>query len=359
MSARPRPNPQAFCGALPWPLIGELSDGADVTACYVVHQKRRAETRNNKPYLKLTLGDRSGTIDGFVWEDADRWDSACEPEQIIGVRGKVGMFQDRLQLRVDSVQQLEVGPADLELLLRASPRDRDAMLRELDALVASVQDAALRALLRRCVGRATETGRAFCVHPAAKRNHHAYLGGLLEHSISVATVCDRLATHYREQGFAVDRDLLVTGALVHDLGKVRELRGMPSPDYTTEGKLLGHIVIGMQMVQQEAESVKNLDTDRLLLLLHLIASHQGKPEWDSPRTPQLIEAVILHYADDLDAKLNQIRSLLDGVSPGEWSGYDRSLERSFFVPPAVPVADNVEAVPPADAVNLLMDLFRS
>jgi 3'-5' exoribonuclease len=358
MSSPTRPDPQTFCGSLPWPLIGELADGVDVTACYVVHEKRRAETRNNKPYLKLTLGDRTGLIDGYVWDDADRWEPLCQPEQFIGVRGKVSVYQDRLQLRIEMMEPLEIGPTEMALLLPASPRDAETMNRELDALIASVQDVPLRSLLRRCLGRSTQLGQMFRVHPAAKRNHHAYLGGLLEHSVSVATTCARLTEHYHEQGFTVDRDLLIAGALLHDFGKLRELSGMPSPGYTTEGKLLGHIVLGMHMVQHEADKTGDLAPDRLMLLLHLIASHQGKPEWDSPKVPQLVEAVILHYADDLDAKLNQIRSLIDGVAPGEWSGYDRSLERSVFVPAPPRVANNVEAVPAPEAVNLVMDLFR-
>jgi 3'-5' exoribonuclease len=358
VSMRARLDPRSFCGSLPWPLIGQLTDGLDVAACYIVHEKRRAETKASKPFLKLVLGDRTGRIDGMVWDDADRWDPVCEPDQIVGVRGRVGVYQDRLQLRVDVVEPIDVGPAELELLLPASTRDREQMLRELEALVASVQDVPLRTLLRRCVGRGSELGQAFRIHPAAKRNHHAYVCGLLEHSLSVASACARLAEHYREQGFTVDRDLLVAGALLHDIGKLRELRGLPTPGYTTEGRLLGHIVIGIQLVAREAAQVPELAEDRLLLLQHLIASHQGKPEWDSPRVPQILEAVLLHYADDLDAKLNQVRALLDGVAHGEWSGFDRSLERSFFVPPELAPVKNVEPVEATEAVDLVMDLFR-
>jgi 3'-5' exoribonuclease len=331
----------------------------DVTACYILHDARRAETKQSKPYLKLLLGDRSGTIDGFVWDDADRWEPLCVVEEVVGVRARVGSYQDRLQLRIASVEPLRAGPADLEHLLPSSPRPRDQMERELDQLIASVADRGLRKLLQRCLGRGAELGRAFRAHPAAKRNHHAYLGGLLEHSLSVATVCDRLAAHYRDSGVRLDRDLLVAGALLHDIGKLRELKGFPAPGYTTEGQLLGHIVIGIQMVGREAEGVAELASERLLLLLHLIASHQGKPEWDSPKVPQLLEGLVLHYADDLDAKLNQAGSMLAGVSSGEWSAYDRSMERAFFQPPELKAAPEVEAVPSEEAAELLIDLFRS
>jgi len=330
-AVRAAPGPRAFCGDVyPWPLISALTDGSDIVACFFVREKKRLETRQNKPYLRLLLGDRTGEITAFIWEDAERWDRACPPDGVVGVRGRVSAYQDRLQIKVDSLETLEPEAEDLELLLPASPRDRAVMERELDAMVASVGDPALGALLKRCVGRATALGREYRVHPAAMRNHHAYLCGLMEHSLSVAGACDRLARHYEEQGFQVDRDLLVSGALLHDIGKLRELRALPANGYTDAGRLLGHIVIGIGMVAREAEKVSGLDERRLLLLQHLIASHQGRPEWDSPKVPQMVEAMILHYADDLDAKLAQARALLVGVSPGEWSAYDRSLERALF-----------------------------
>lgn len=322
---------RAFCGdGYPWPLIRDLADGAEVAACYLVLECRRLETKQNKPYLRLVLGDSTGSIDAMVWEDAERLEAVCAPEAFVGVRARVGSYQDRLQLKVVSVQAVSLESGDYELLLPASPRPREAMDRELAAIVASVRDPGLSALLRRTLGRNTETGRAYRTHPAAKRNHHAYVAGLLEHSLSVAASCARLAEHYAEQGVAVDRDLLVTAALLHDIGKLRELKGFPANAYTTEGKLLGHIVIGIQMVAREAEAIPEIAEERRLLLLHLIASHQGRPEWDSPRVPQVIEALILHYADDLDAKVNQAGSLVAGVDAGEWTSYDRSLERSFF-----------------------------
>lgn len=328
-------KPRVFCGdSYPWPLIGDLADGTDIVGCYLVLESRKAETKQNKPYLRLVLGDRTGSIDAMVWEDAERLEPVCAPEAFVGVRGRVSSYNERLQLKVSSVEPLSLEASDYELLLPASPRPRETMERELDAIVASVLDPGLHEVLLRCLGRATDLGRAFRAHPAAKRNHHAYVGGLLEHSLSVASSCSRLAEHYAGQGVAVDRDLLVTAALLHDIGKIRELKGFPAVSYTTEGKLLGHIVIGIQMVADEAAAVPAIGEERRLLLLHLIASHQGRPEWDSPRVPQVIEALLLHYADDLDAKVNQAGSLVSRVEQGEWTAYDRSLERSFFRPVA-------------------------
>jgi len=352
-------DPRSFCEPrFPWPLIHELEDGAEVRAVYLLLEKRSGETKHGKRYLTLLLADRSGNIEAKVWDDADRVDALCAPDSVIGVVAKVSQYQGKLQLTVAGVEPLAAEAEHLELLLPASPRDRATMLQELDRMVASVECKALRALLRRCVGPATELGRAYRLHPAAKRNHHAYLGGLLEHSLSVAGTCVRLAEHYGEQGVLdIDRDLLVTGALLHDIGKVRELMERPGLGYTTAGQLLGHIVLGIQMVAAEAEHVPALTPERLLMLQHLIASHQGKPEWDSPKVPQMIEALILHYADDLDAKLNQAGGVLAGVAPGEWSAYDRGLGRAFYRPPGIEAARNVEPVAP-DEVDFVIDLFR-
>jgi 3'-5' exoribonuclease len=363
MNARPDPrsgelrsDPRSFCGRHPWPLIVDLSDGTDVIACYVVHEIRRAESRANKPYLKLLLGDRSGTIEGYIWDDVDQWEPVCGVESVVGIRARVASFQERLQLRIVRVEPLRTDAHDLEYLLATSPRPREELENRLDELIGSVSDGALRKLLLRCLGRGTELGRAFRVHPAAKRNHHAYLCGLLEHSVSVAATCLALCDHYSREGVQLDRDLLLAGALLHDIGKIRELKSRPGAGYTTEGQLLGHILIGIRLVGTEAERVSSLSGDRLLLLQHLIASHQGKPEWDSPKVPQLLEAVVLHYADDLDAKVNQASALLSRVAAGDWSTYDRALGRSFFHPdePREPERD----APPEDPGELSIDLFR-
>lgn len=355
--ASERSNARTFCGEVPWRLISALARGEEVSACYIVRDARRQEAKNGKDYLRLQLADGTGVIDAMVWEDVDRWEPICAVDAIVGVRAKVGSYQDRLQLSITLVEPLRPEAEEMEHLLQASPRPREAMEKELDRIISSIVDPGLLKLVKRCLGRGTESGRAFRVHPAAKRNHHAYLCGLLEHTLSVVQLADKLGRHYVGQGFEVDRDLLVAGALLHDLGKVRELKSLPASGYTNEGQLLGHIVLGIQIVERESAGIQELDPDRLLLLQHLIASHQGKPEWDSPKVPQLVEGLILHYADDLDAKLNQVRTLLDGVGTGEWSPYDRNLARSFFQPPRLRRSNDGEADESETAAEMVMDLF--
>jgi len=160
------------------------------------------------------------------------------------------------------------------------------------------------------------------------------------------------------QGAALDRDLLLAGALLHDIGKVRELTARRSFSYTDEGQLLGHILLGLQMVTREAEEIPGFSEAKLLHLQHLIASHQGRHEWASPKVPQTLEALILHYADDLDSKLNPAMALLREVEGGGWSAYDRNLERALFQPPDFPASAEVQPVPAAEVVEVVLDMFR-
>jgi 3'-5' exoribonuclease len=360
-SAVPRTDPRTFCGAATWPLVADLrDDGREVVACYLVVEKSRRETKAGKPFLTLTLSDRTGTIEAKVWDDAERLDEMVAADDVVGVRARVGSYQDKLQLTISVMQPVEVGDDDLEVFLPASPRDRQQMCRELDALVATVTDLPLRTLLVRCVGKGTQLGRQFRIHPAAKKNHHAYLGGLLEHSLSVARACDRLCAHYREQGADLDRDLLAAAALLHDIGKVKELAARRSFSYTDEGQLLGHILLGLQMVTREAEAIPGFRPDRILHLQHLIASHQGRLEWASPKVPMTLEALILHTADELDAKMNPGMRTVGGLEPGAWSGFDRHLDRALYRPPApqFPPGAAVEPVAAQEVVEVLIDMFR-
>lgn len=350
-----RRDPLAFCGRVPWSLVTDLVEGDDIAAVYLIRESRALQTKTGQPYLRLVLGDRSGTIEGMIWEEIERWEGVCVPRTAVGVRGRVSFYQDRAQLRITSIESVRTTAADMEYLIPASKRDREVMGRELDAHIASVREPGLRALLRKCLGRDTPVGRVFREHPAATRNHHAYLYGLLEHTLSVAALCVRLAEHYQSQGTRIDRDLLLTGALLHDIGKTGELEPLPAPSYTTPGRLLGHILLGIQIVEREGRQIPTLDEERLLLVQHLIASHQGKPEWDSPRVPQLMEAFILHYADDLDAKMNQAAGVLNGIQAGGWSEYDRSLGRSIYRPGPAGGPGNGNGDPAADAV---IDLFK-
>jgi 3'-5' exoribonuclease len=310
----------------PWPPTLGLADGDRVNACFAVNSVIVGRTRANAPFLKLQLTDSHGVIEARMWNDVEAVADHVHAGSYVGVRGCIESYQDQRQLKVEELGILHIELDDLVLFLPRSARPAERMDAELRTFIESVGDPALRQLLDALLGADTETGHAFRMAPAAKQNHHAYLGGLLEHTLSMAGVCDLLAGHY---GAAIDRDLLITGALLHDIGKIREIGARGGFPYTDEGKLLGHILIGLQIVADAAATVPALSAQRLLLVQHLIASHQGRYEWQSPREPRTLEGIVLHYADDLDAKLNQVGSLFDAVHTG-WTAYDRSLARDFL-----------------------------
>jgi len=310
----------------PWPGVDEPGEGARYAACYLVESKQLLRTKDDKPYLRLQLTDRSGTIEGRAWDDAERIDARVQVGAYVGVVGRIQSYRNQRQLKIEEIAPVHVADHELDLFLPASDLDLEALEAALDELIDSVADRPFRQLLLELAGPDTETGRAFRRAPAAKRNHHAYIGGLLEHTVSITRVADALARHY---GDVVDRDLLITGAILHDIGKIQEISVTGGFAYTDPGKLLGHILLGLDLVRDAARRIPDLEPRRLLLLLHLIASHQGKYEWQSPRLPHTIEALLLHFADDIDAKVNHAIALVQSVEEG-WTPYDNNFGREFL-----------------------------
>lgn len=338
-------SPREWIGdrPFPWPPTLGLSDGEEVVACFTVNLVTALRTRSNDAFLKLQLADSYGVVEARMWDGVEEVADSLRPGVYVGVRGSIERYHEERQLRVEELTLLTIELDELVLFLPRSARPAEHMDLELATVIGTIADPGLRRLLDTLLGRETETGHAFRLAPAAKQNHHAYLGGLIEHTLSMVTVCDMLAAHY---GNGIDRDLLIAGALLHDIGKVREIGARGGFPYTDEGKLLGHILIGLQMVAEAAAAVPELHPARMMLLQHLIASHQGRYEWQSPREPRTLEAVILHYADDLDAKVNQASSLIGAVSTG-WTAYDRSFGRDFLrhIPDDAPPAP-VRTAPP-------------
>lgn len=356
MNGAPLPGPRDWIGTAPypWPPAHAVAVGELFHACFYLVSVQTLRTKTDKPYLRLQLQDVHGALEARVWEMAEQIAASLRDGIYIGVRGRIELFNGERQLKVEEVAQIGVGLDDLEHFLPRSPRDPDGMDRELGEWIASIGDEPLRRLLEATLGAGTAVGAGFRLAPAAKYNHHAYLGGLIEHTLSIVRVCDMLAAHYQPH---VDRDLLVAGALLHDIGKVREIGARAGFPYTDEGKLLGHIVLGMQMVAEAAQSVPELSSQRLTLLQHLVASHQGRYEWQSPREPRTLEAYLLHYADDLDAKMQHAIGLVGHVPGSGWSGYDRSLGREMYrhygasAPAAAPAETSAAPAPaPADGM---------
>jgi len=308
--------------------ISDLAEGQQISDLYLVSRKNLGETKNGKPYLALALMDRTGEIEARIWDNAAQFDPLAEVGQVVAVEAQVKAFREQLQLTVSSLVQIEEDGYQLGDFIPASKRSIKEMKHELAGRIDEIADPHLRELLALLFQ--GETLKQFTKAPAAKHMHHAYIGGLLEHTLSVVGLATRLAAHYP----SLDRDLLVAGALLHDLGKIREFSFNSVPfDYTEPGRLVGHLVLGSEMVRETARGIEGFPPAKLDRLIHLILSHHGKHEFGSPCLPMTAEAILLHHIDDIDAKMNFIDKLSEQVEPGsyQWSDYQRTLERFLLL----------------------------
>ena len=309
--------------------IERLREGDRFDDLFLVKSAIVAKTKAGKSYLVLTVMDRSGDLGGPVWDDVQRFTDICQVGNVIHLTGTVGSFQDKPQLQVDSIQEIPEQDMDLTSYLPATSRNREEMALELQKLVHSVDDPFVRKLLLRFF-RKGECWDNFQDAPAARAIHHAYIGGLLEHTLSVAQIADLMSGHYR----GINRSLLLAGALFHDIGKLYELtndRGVVK--YTNQGRLKGHLVIGSEMVGRVAAEIEDFPDDLLQQIQHLILSHHGRQEYGSPAVPMTVEAFLLSFLDDLDAKMNVTEQLRQSIDAGDmqWTEYQHSLERFLFL----------------------------
>jgi 3'-5' exoribonuclease len=336
-----------------------LPPGEDVTGRYVVAAKNLLATRNGKPYLALTLSDKTGAVEAKVWDLAEAMNQVLSADRVIEVSGRTNVFQGKVQLNVDNARLIpeeEVDPGDF---LPVSPRNPDEMWAEFLDWRDRITQPELRAVIEAVFGDG-DVAEKFRRAPAAKRFHHAYLGGLLEHTLSVTGLCARAAEHYPE----TNAQLLVCGALLHDIGKIDEFDYRLKIDYSDAGRLVGHIVLGAELVAAKCLSAGVSEvTGRMIG--HLILSHHGSPEFGSPVRPATLEAMILHQLDDLDAKLEARRGFIDRHTDPEshWSPYNNLMERFFYIgPDPVPDGDRLDATVPDETQeedDSQPDLFKS
>lgn len=305
--------------------VAELEIGQPV---YNVFQVRRKELLpfKEKPgkFLSLSLGDKTGEIDAKLWDNAEDEAAGLNIADFVLVKGVVTTYNQRPQITLETVKKVNVKPADLVYFLPTSPRDVAEMWEELQQKIAQVANPHLQNLLRQVF--ADETlAEQFRRAPAAKSHHQAYLGGLLEHTLNVMRLAEQIAAAYE----GIDRDLLLTGALLHDIGKIYEYRYDLFIDYTDAGRLLGHIVMGANLVQDLIRSLPDFPETLKLKVLHMIVSHHGRYEWQSPKRPKFLEAAILHQADYLDAEVDKFLQAKHNYSQESWP-YIRTLERYIF-----------------------------
>lgn len=309
--------------------IKDIQDGQPVKGVYLVKEMNRAETKAGKPYLMLTIMDATGEIAGRVWENADKFLAESSAGAIISLTGQAQAYKGILQLKIDSIKSIDPSTIDIADFMPSTTGDIKAMAKEIIKIANEVESPHLRELLLTFF-RNKKFFAQFKKAPAAKKMHHAYVGGLLEHTLAVTHLAQQISDLYP----AIDRSLLISGALLHDIGKVKEFdfENIP-PDYSDQGRLVGHMVLGVEMIQECITKIKKFPAELATNLKHLVLSHHGRHEFGSPTLPMMQEAFVLNFLDDLDAKINYMTRLAGRVE-GEgyqWSEYQRNLERFLFV----------------------------
>jgi 3'-5' exoribonuclease len=298
-----------------------------VTTSFVVASKQTKSKKSGEPYLDLTLMDRTGTIQAKMWDNVEECTNSFEQDDIIKIKGLINRYNQRWQLTLHKVRKMDEDEIDFGDYLPKTTRNVDELWQELTVFVASMKDAHLRQLLELFMADA-EIERAYRNAPAAKTMHHAFIGGLLDHVCSLFRICDLAARNYA----FINRDLLLTGAFLHDIGKVRELSYARSFGYTDEGQLLGHIIIDLEMLHSKLAQIPGFPPKLKLLVEHLIISHHGQYDFGSPKLPMFPEALMLHYLDDMDSKMEAMRGQFERDAELEtpWTAYNPALGRPLL-----------------------------
>jgi 3'-5' exoribonuclease len=325
--------------------VAGIRERDQVDTLFLVKDKIMAMAKNGKPYMTLRLMDKSGEIEARVWDNVDELAATFDRDDFVRVRGKASVYLSKMQLVISELVRLADDGVDLADFLPESTRDRGDMREQFAGMVGSLSDGHLRALMESFLKDEPFMSR-YETAPAAKGMHHVFIGGLLEHSLAVAALVETIAPLYP----GLNRDLLVAGALLHDVGKVREMAYLRSFDYTDEGKLLGHITIGVEMIHEKIMTIPGFPDELALLLKHMILSHHGQYEYGSPKRPKTLEATVLNYLDDLDSKINGIRTHLQKEPAGEqrWTSYHRLYDRYFYRDRLGDGAPDEAPAPPAD-----------
>jgi 3'-5' exoribonuclease len=310
-------------------LLRELSDGDEVSGAFVVRERERRQKRNGEHFLRVVLADKTGTVPAIAWDAVAECFEACAPGSIVLVTGTFSVHsQFGRQIKLIAVRPAGPGEYDAEQLAEGPTRSVELLETDLRALIDTVQDPSLRMLLDRFFGPTTESWARFREAPAAKHYHQAYAGGLLEHTLSVAQAVSAAANFFP----GIDREIAVTGAMLHDIGKTEAYNDDPlAIDLTDHGRLEGEIPRGYYMVRREIERIEGFDPDLAQAILHIILSHHGQLEHGSPVVPATREATLVHTMDNLGGKLGSFDRLEKELADGEsWSRFDRGIDGSAF-----------------------------
>lgn len=306
--------------------IETLREGERINEIYLCKSKQAALTKSGKPYDNVLLQDKTGTLDAKIWDPGSVGIDEFDALDYIAVTGDVTSFQGNLQLSIKRVRKVGEGEYEPENYLPVSDKDIDEMYQEMMGYITSVKNPYLSRLLHMFFDDAA-FAKAFKFHSAAKSVHHGFVGGLLEHTVSVTRNCNYFAQNYP----FLNRDLLLTAAMFHDIGKLKELSTFPANDYTDAGQLLGHIMIGAEWIGEKIREIDGFPEVLANELKHCILAHHGELEYGSPKKPALVEALALSFADNLDAKMETVREVLAGVPENnlQWQGFNRLLDTNI------------------------------
>jgi len=304
-----------------------IQENKVITSSFVVVSKQVKPKKTGDPYLALTLGDRTGQIEAKMWDNVEDALDAFEQDDFLKVKGLVNKYKNRFQLTIHKLRRLGDAEIDYSDYLPKTTKNIDELWQTLTDFVAGFQNEHLRRLVQGFMAD-PEIAQAYRNAPAAKTLHHAYIGGLLDHVVSLFRACDLICRNYPQ----VNRDLVLAGAFLHDIGKIHELTYQRSFSYTTRGQLLGHMIIELEMLQAKLSLVPDFPPELKTLLEHLIISHHGEYEFGSPKLPMFPEALLLHYMDDLDSKMESMRALFEreGDQENPWTSYSPSLGRPLL-----------------------------
>ncbi len=308
--------------------IESFREGEKVADIYFCKSKSSAVTKNGKPYDSVILQDKTGTVDAKIWDPNSLGIDDFDSLDYVDIVGDITVFNGVTQVSIKRARKCSEGEYDQKDYLPVSEKNIDTMYDELLKLIDSIENPHLSALLKKFFVENDDFANNFKNHSAAKSVHHGFIGGLLEHTLSVTKLCDGYTTLYP----LLNRDLLLTAAMFHDIGKVKELSSFPLNDYTDDGQLLGHIVIGYQMLSEEIATMPDFPSKLASELKHCILAHHGELEYGSPKKPAIIEAVALNFADNTDAKMETMKEILQSSQPAEgseWLGYNRFMESNI------------------------------
>ncbi|MBQ7637067.1 MAG: HD domain-containing protein [Lachnospiraceae bacterium] len=303
--------------------IKDIREGDSVSGIYLCRKKEVGKKKSGDDYFALTLGDKTGTVDGKIWNTNNQGVSEFDSGDYVYIEGNTNLFNQRLQVIINRLRKCSEGEYNPEDYVPSSGKNVGTMYRELMDIISTIKTSWLKTLLESVFINDKAVAKAFSEHTAAKQIHHAFRGGLLEHTLSVTRNCIAFADNYP----ILNRDVLLTSAMLHDIGKIKELSGLPENDYTDEGQLLGHIYMGAEFVGKKIDLIEGFPQKLRNEILHCILAHHGKLEYGSPKKPALAEALALSMADDMDAKMETLGELFDTAQSDEgWLGFQRNFE---------------------------------